>query len=46
MNKGIIGRIPTGMHRSVENAATRAQQHPDRDASLTGYEGQRRRRIT
>ena len=29
-------RIPTGMHRSVKNAATRAQQHPVKDASLSG----------
>ena len=34
--KAIIKRIPSGMHRSVENAAPRAQQHPVRDASLTG----------
>ena len=36
MMKAVINRILSGMHRSVENAATRAQQHPVKDASLTG----------
>ena len=36
MMKAVINRIPSGMHRSVENAAIRAQQHPVKDASLTG----------
>ena len=36
MMKAVMKRIPSGMHRSVENAATHAQQHPVKDASLTG----------
>jgi len=41
--KAVINRIPSGMHRSVENAATRAQRRviarheaTVRDASLSG----------